>query len=362
MVVLLFDKGYNKKIDLEFDAWKVDEYKMKKKKKILFVAVFCCSLICGITSCRKENQKEYEKTEEIFNTIITGKVYGEKAKEALEAAFEKAEEIETIMSAEKSDSELSKLNREAYQKEVFVSEELYQVIEKAIYYAKTTDGSFDPTIGKLIDLWGIGTEHARVPSEKEIRPYMDLKDYNNIKLNKEKHSIRFLTDTIRLNLGGIAKGYAADEMKRILVEQYDIQSGILSLGGNVIAIGSKTTGEAWTVGIVNPLDTSAVIQTLQIRDQTVVTSGNYERYFIKNKIRYHHILNPKTGYPAKEGVISSSIIADCSMDADALSTATYVMGIEKGLEFIDNIDGIEAVFVKEDGSVVTTKGLQNEVQ
>ena len=169
--------------------------------------------------------------------------------------------------------------------------------------------------------------------------------------------MHFLTDTVQLDLGGIAKGYAADEMKKVLTDTYGITSGILSLGGNVMAIGSKPEGEQWVVGIVDPLHTSEMIGTLSETDKTIVTSGNYERYFTKDGIRYHHILNPATGYPAENGIISSTIITDCSMDADALSTATYVMGVEEALEMIEKMDGIEAVFVKEDGSIVTTDGV-----
>lgn len=327
---------------------------------MLIFVIVCCLAACSKTKGQstKTQSQEYEKTEEILGTIITGKVYGENAEEGLEAAFERAKEIEDIMSAKEESSELSMVNREAFQKEVQISEELYKVIEKAVYYAKLTDGKFDPTIGKLIDLWGIGTEHEKVPKENEIVPLIGLKDYEQIVLNEEKHTVHFLTDTVQLDLGGIAKGYAADEMKEILTDAYGIESGILSLGGNVMAIGNKPEGEQWVVGIVDPLNTSAMIGTLSEKDKTVVTSGNYERYFIKDDVRYHHILNPATGYPAENGIISSTIITECSMDADALSTATYIMGVEDALELIGKMDGVEAVFVKEDGSVVTTDGAE----
>lgn len=324
-----------------------------------WICFFILTIICCMAACTKEKSQlqEYEKTEEILGTIITGKVYGENAEEGLENAFKRAKEIEDIMSAKEETSELSMVNREAFEKEVQISEELYQVVEKAVYYAKLTDGKFDPTIGKLINLWGIGTEHERVPKENELASLAGLKDYEQILLNEKEHTIRFLTDTIQLDLGGIAKGYAADEMKKILTDTYGITSGILSLGGNVMAIGSKPGGEQWVVGIVDPLNTSEMIGALSETDRTIVTSGNYERYFIKDGIRYHHILNPVTGYPAESGIISSTIITNCSMDADALSTAAYVMGVEEALEMIEKMDDVEAVFVKEDGSIVTTDGV-----
>ncbi len=317
----------------------------------MFLMMACC-----LAACSKPKQQKYEKIEEILGTVITGKVYGKNAEEGLEAAFARAREIEHIMSAKEENSELSQLNKEAYQKEVSVSEELFLVIKKAIYYAKLADGNFDPTIGKLIDLWGIGTEHENVPKEKEIAPLTGLKDYEQVILDEEKRTVRFLTDTVQLDLGGIAKGYVADEMKEILTNTYGIESGTLSLGGNVMTIGNKTEGEQWVVGIADPLNPSSIIGTVQVTDKTVVTSGNYERYFIKNNVRYHHILNPETGYPANEGIISSTIITDCSMDADALSTAAYVMGAEDAIALIEKMEGIEAILVKEDGSIVSTDG------
>lgn len=340
-----------------------------------WIAVLTLSMICSLTACStgkvqqqeseqsqesaqsQEDEQQYEKTEEILGTIITGKVYGENAEEGLKAAFQRAKEIEDIMTAKEEDSELSMVNREAFQKEVQVSEELYKVIDQAVYYAKLTDGKFDPTIGKLIDLWGIGTENEKVPKEDELTPLIGLKDYEQIELNEEQHTIHFLTDTVQLDLGGIAKGYAADEMKKILTDTYGVESGTLSLGGNVMLIGNKPGGEEWLVGIVDPLDTSGMIGGVLEADKTIVTSGNYERYFMQDGVRYHHILNPATGYPAENGIISSTIITDCSMDADALSTATYVMGVEDALELIEKMDGIEAIFVKDDGSIVTTDGV-----
>lgn len=339
--------------------WKKRENKREKETRMKkWLVIFFCAILCCMTACAKGNtqSQEYEKTEELLGTIITGKVYGENAEEGLKQAFKRVEEIEDIMSAKEADSELSMVNREACQREVQVSEELYDVMEKAVYYARLTDGAFDPTIGKLINLWGIGTEHEKVPADEELKALAGLKDYEQIVLNKEKKTVHFLTDTIQLDLGGIAKGYAADEMKKVLTDTYGITSGILSLGGNVITIGNKPNGEQWMIGIADPLQPSEMIGTLSKADKTIVTSGNYERYFIKDNKRYHHILNPATGYPAENGMISSTIIADCSMDADALSTATYVMGVDAALELVEKTDGVEAVFVKDDGSIVTTEG------
>ena len=242
-----------------------------------------------------------------------------------------------------------------------ISDDLYKVIEKALYYAEKTEGAFDPTIGKLIDLWGIGTENERIPSENEIAVLKDRKNYKNVILDEETKTIFYKNKDIKLDLGAIAKGYAGDEMKRILKEEFHIENGILSLGGNIVTIGNKPDGEKWKVGIVNPFDISKVYGTLESGEKTVVTSGNYERYFIRDGIRYHHIINPKTGYPAEEGLVSTTIYGNCSMDADALSTASYIMGKERAIELLEEMKEFQGIFIEEKGNVVTTSGITEEI-
>ena len=235
-------------------------------------------LLCqSLTGCNKEVQRE--KTEEVLGTIITVKVYTDKGDAPLEAAFERAKELEMLLSANNADSELSQMNQKAYSEEVKVSDELFFVVKKGIYYGELTNGAIDISIGKLIDLWGIGTELARVPKETELAPYIGQNGYKNIELNKEKRTIHFLDKNVQVNLGAIAKGYIADEMKKVLVEEYGVQHAMLSLGGNIIVIGDKADGSKWNVGIADPLDPQSVKASLSITDKTIVTSGNYERYF-----------------------------------------------------------------------------------
>lgn len=343
---------------------------LKKGSFILFLIVFA---LAGCQSKAGEgkqisksynintNMREYQKTEELLGTVITCKVYGENGDKGLEKAFERAGEIEAAMSARQEDSELSKINKEAAEHPVIISDDLYQVIEKALYYAEKTEGAFDPTIGRLIDLWGIGTEKERVPSKSEIAALRDRKNYKNVILDKETKTIFYKNKDIKLDLGAIAKGYAGDEMKRILKEEFHINNGILSLGGNIVTIGNKPDEGKWKVGIINPLDTSKVYGTLESGEMTIVTSGNYERYFIKDGVRYHHIINPKTGYPAEEGVVSATIYGDCSMDADALSTASYIMGKDKAIELLEGLEGFQGIFIEEKGNMVTTSGITKEI-
>lgn len=333
---------------------------MRKRQLIYIIkrAMLFIVSVCILSSCQVEKDvKEFQKTDEILGTIITCKVYGEDGKEGLEKAFQRVKEIDAMMSAKLDNSELTKVNETAVKHPVKISDDLYKVIERALYFAEKTEGAFDPTIGKLIDIWGIGTEHPKVPTEKEIEGLRDKKNYKNVILEEQSKTIFFKNKDIKLDLGAIAKGYAGDEMKSILMDEFHIESGILSLGGNIVTIGNKLDGAEWKVGIVNPFETGKVYGTLVASGKAVVTSGNYERYFEKNGTRYHHIIDPKTGYPADAGVVSTTIYGECSMDADALSTACYIMGKEKTLQLLRTMEGYQGVLIETDGDVVKSYGL-----
>lgn len=338
---------------------------MLKKRAIIILLVSILSM--GLISCDnskkvESNNKEvnsYEKTEKILGTVVSRVAYGDNAKEALEKAFNRAKDIENMMSVNIENSELSNVNSEAFHKSVKLSDDLYYVIEKSIYYANLTDGALDPTIGHVIDSWGIGTEHANIPEKTLIDKYKDLKNYKNIELNPQTKEIRFLNENIKLDLGAIGKGYAGDEMRKVLREE-GINSALLNLGGNVVALGNKINNENWSIGIRNPKEENEISASVKINDEVVVTSGNYERYFIKDGVRYHHILDPSTAYPAEKGLISSTIITKNGIDADALSTATYILGAEKAKKLIEGLDGVEALFIKDNMDFIETSNLDNK--
>lgn len=276
------------------------------------------------------------------------------------AAFQKAKDLEKILSSQDEKSELYQVNQSAYDHEVEVSDTLFTVAQRSLQYCKETDGALDCTIGKINDLWAFGTGNARLPDEEEITSLLVDKGYEQVELNEEKHTIRFLNPNIQLDFGATAKGFAADEIKNMLVEEYGITCGILNLGGNIITIGAKYDGQPWGIGITDPNDTTRAVSTEYLTNATAVTSGNYERYFIEDGVRYHHILDPKTGYSANNGLISTTIITENSMLADALSTATYVMGLEKAYAYIESLDDVEAIFITDDGTVVKTSGITDD--
>jgi thiamine biosynthesis lipoprotein len=257
-------------------------------------------------------------------------------------------------------SEVYQLNNNPEQK-VKLSPETEIVLEKALYYAKLTGGKFDPTVGALVDLWGIGTENARVPDQIEIEAALDSIGYQYLTID-DNHQAEIKKAGVKIDLGGIAKGFAADQVKKI-VEKHNVKSAFVNLGGNVLVIGSKADGSKWRIGIQDPRkDRGNVMAIIETTDQTIVTSGNYERYFIKDGKLYHHILDPATGYPAESHLLSASIVSNSSFDADALSTAVYIMGVKAGLKFIENLPGVEAMFITDELNVYLSSGLKNKVE
>jgi thiamine biosynthesis lipoprotein len=295
----------------------------------------------------------------MMGTIIQLKVYGSNANEATEKALQRISDIESKMSVNIETSEVTKLNAKAGISAEKLSMDTYSVIEKSVQYSKLTQGALDITIEPIVKLWGIGTDKERLPLKTEIDEKLKLVDYNDIILDSKSSTVKLRRTGQAIDLGAIAKGYTADEIKRVLVSN-KISSALINLGGNVYAVGNKTDGTSWNIGLQNPLDTRGqYIGTISVTDKSVVTSGNYERFFIQDGKRYHHIFDSKTGYPSESGLISTTIISDNSIDGDALSTSTYIMGLTKGMKLIESIKGVEAIFITADKKVYITPGLKD---
>lgn len=295
----------------------------------------------------------------VLGTIIQLIVHGDNAEKAIDESIVKLNEIDDKMSVFKDSSEVSIINSKAGISPCVVSEDTYFVIKKAVAYSKLSYGAFDPTIRPVVSLWGINTEHARIPKAHEIKSDMRFIDYKDIISNDKKKSIKLRNEYQSLDLGAIAKGFAADEVKNILVEN-NIKNAIIDLGGNIYALGNNPDGTLWNIGIQDPIkERGEYVGIVRVQNKSVVTSGNYERYFMKEGKRYHHIINPMTGAPSENGIISATVISEYSIDGDALTTCVYVMGIEKGLKLIESIKGVEAIFITLDKKVYTTTGIRD---
>lgn len=297
-----------------------------------------------------------------MGTVIQLKVYGVNAEEASEKALKRISEIENKMSVNIETSEISKLNDKAGISGEKLSLDTYSVIAKSVEYSKLTEGALDATIEPIVKLWGIGTDKERVPTKKEIDEKLKLVNYNDIILDDKNSTVQLKKTEEAIDLGAIAKGYTADEIKKVLLDN-KISSAIINLGGNVFALGKKLDGTSWNIGIQNPLSTRGeYLGTVSVNDKSIVTSGNYERFFIVDGKRYHHIFDPKTGYPAEKGLISTTIISDKSIDGDALSTSTYILGLQKGLKLVESIKGVEGIFITNDKKVYVTPGLKSSFE
>ncbi len=323
---------------------------------LLAALFFCCT---GCTAVPQE--MSCERTEELLGTFVSVRCDAPSdadAEAAMDAAFLRARELEQIFSPTIADSELNAVNASAFAQDTAVSEDFHFLLEASLDYAARSDGALDCTMGRLIALWGIGTADARIPSDEAILA-AHASNGSAAVLLRPDGTVRFTEEEVQLQFGAVAKGYIADEMKEVLLD-HGITSGILSLGGNVLTIGEHPVRhDGWSVGITDPFSPDRITATVTVRDASVVTSGNYERYFEENGIRYHHILDPETGCPADAGLVSTTIIAGSSLTCDALSTATYVLGAEAGMALIERTEGAEAVFITENGEFLTSSGISD---
>jgi len=331
-------------------------------KKNIFLMLLI-TIIAILSGCASNKGKNTVIKEEIYalGTVIQIQIYDadeEKAKKAIEESEKRVQEIENKMTVNKEKSEVILINENSGINSVQVSPDTFYVIQKAKKYSDLSGGAFDLTVEPIVKLWGIGTENARVPKQEEIDALLGLVDYNDVLLDESTNQVKLNREGQAIDLGAIAKGYAGDEVKKILKE-HGIKTAFVNLGGNVVTLGSKLDGSPWRIGVQNPLDERGKhIAVIEVVDETLVTSGNYERYFIEDGKRYHHIIDPKTGYPAEAGIISSTIVTNSSIDADALSTSVYVLGLEKGMELIESLENVEAVIVTEDKKIYVTSGLK----
>ena len=338
---------------------------MKKNKNIaifILVIVLLSSISVGCNNRSPDKIQQnapLSKTGFFLDTVVTIKIYEQVPESIFTDIFNMIESIEKKMSIHIKNSEASMINEKAGISYVKVSPETFYVIERGKYYSSLSDGHFDISIGPLVQLWGIGSEGAKVPSQKEIDTALSKIDYNKILLNKADSSIKLAEQGMIIDLGGIAKGYVADEIAKYLKSK-GIKSAIIDLGGNVYALGAKSGDNPWSIGIQNPFEPRGKhIGVLKLKDKTVVTSGVYERFFEENGKRYHHILSPFTGYPVENSLASVSIIADKSIDADGLSTTIFSLGLKEGSVLIETLDGIDAIFVDIDSNVYVTSGLKS---
>lgn len=286
----------------------------------------------------------------MLNTVVSVTVYNDEDAKYLDGALELCKGYEAMLSRTVEGSDIYKINNSNGQT-VTVSEETAQLISKAIYYCKLSGGAFDITTAHISDLWNFSGEAPSVPNDDAIAQALKWVDYTVISV--EGCNVT-LPKGYAIDLGAIAKGYIADRLVQYF-EQNGVQNAIIDLGGNICVVGSK--GEnGYKIGIRSPFDGQSTMGYVNCSNMSVVTSGTYERCFEQDGRLYHHILDTKTGMPANTGLVSVSIVASHSVDADALSTTCLLLGAEKGIELLEGIDGAEGIFIASDGEILTTTG------
>ncbi len=340
-------------------------FKKRKIEKWVYAFIILSILLSG---CSRTQNKEFKRSIFALNTFLEFTVYGdEKAENALENAIMRITEIESRMSATIESSDVSRINKSAGIKPIKVHEDTLKVIQKGLEYGKITEGAFDITIYPIVKLWGVTSDDPKVPSPWEVEEALELVDYRKVLLSETDKTVYLEKLGMQIDLGGIAKGYAADEAADIL-RKSGVKHAVINLGGDVMVIGDKVDGKPWRIGIRDPRpeDGEAYFGVVETKDKTVVTSGDYERYMeklLKDKgIRYHHIFDPKTGYPTDTQITTTTIIGNVSTDADALSTALFIMGVEKGLALINKLEDVDALIVTEDKTVYTSQGWEDELK
>jgi FAD:protein FMN transferase len=317
---------------------------------LLIIAV----LISVTTVWADHSAQKISRTEELMDTFFTITVYfdnDERSEKAISEAFNEMKKIESELSIYHNDSEISKLNREKVIKHP--SDDLKINIERALYYSSVSNGAFDITVQPILDLYKRSfSEKNSAPSSEEINRELKKVDYKRIIIKGQEIKIG---DDQRITLGGIAKGYAVEKAFEIL-KRYNITMALIDAGGNMRALGKKPEG-FWNVALEDPRDSNNYITIIPLENNAVSTSGDYERYF-DDKMEYHHIINPKTGYSSTE-LISVTVVTDNAFDADALSTAVFVLGKERGMNLIESLPGVEGIIITREKEILRSSGFRD---
>ena len=327
---------------------------MKKGIAVVLIAGMTALLLMG---CERKVEP-LSKSDFMLNTFVTVTLYDKDDPKILNECLDICRSYENVFSKTIEGSEVYEINhRPAQESSVKLSPDMAALLSKGLYYSRISGGDFDITVEPLSSLWDFTAPNPVVPPSDEISAAVKKVGYQNLKLDDD--TLTFLSPDTSIDFGAIAKGYIADRMKDYLLEQ-GVRSAVINLGGNVLCVGNKPDGSPFKIGLQKPYaDRNETIETLNIEDMSVVSSGVYERHFVKDGVNYHHILNPRDGYPYDNGLVSVTILSKLSVDGDALSTTCFSMGLEKGMELLNSMDDVYGVFITEDGKVHYTEGAKD---
>lgn len=292
----------------------------------------------------------------MLHTVVQLSIYHPDQEEVMDEAIRYIREMEDQLSTNREGSDVYRINHGGG-KPVQVAASTIAILEEAVEMSQSSQGLFDVSIGAVTNLWQIGSEAARKPSQEEIAAALPLVDYRKIQLDKSQQTVT-LPAGMTLELGAISKGFIADRVKELFASK-GITTAIINLGGNVVVMGdSPVSQDGWQVGVQDPDQVrGTTVGSVPQTRHSVVTSGIYERFLEQDGVRYHHILDPATGYPVENNLSAVTVFSERSVQGDALSTSLFLLGIEKGLDLVNQTEGVEAVFIDKDKGVHLSQGL-----
>jgi thiamine biosynthesis lipoprotein len=320
---------------------------MKRPIVIPILFIFIITFLSGCSAAEPYSSEFFA-----MDTVMNLTVYGQNAKEAGLACENEIYRLDKLLSTGNPDSDVSKINAAGGGE---VTLDTAAILSAALDIYRMTDGTYDATVYPVVSAWGFYTHEYRIPADEELTGL--LQKTGSEKVSLDVQTVSFQTEGMAIDFGGIAKGYATDHLKQLLREK-GIKSAIISLGGNVYALGKKTDGSLWNVAVQDPDDPEGYAGILSVTDKMVITSGAYQRFFEMNGSIYHHIIDPSNGKPSDSGLKSVTIVSENGMLADGLSTALFVMGKDRALEFWrGHSNEFDAVLISDDGSICITEGI-----
>lgn len=329
---------------------------MKKRIAAAIGAVLLIFSAAGCGIARPGKEESVSKTNLMLDTVIQITLYNWDDPGTIDLAFDEIRRLENLLSVEKEGSDLDRLSKAAGKAWVEISPETEEVLRLSKEYSALSQGYFDVTTGPLVALWNIHNGEGHYPTSEELEGVLPLIGSDDLLV--EEGRAYLAREGMAANLGAIAKGYIADQVKQVLLAQ-GVEHAVLNLGRNILLIGDKEDGVNFTVGVQDPNRTEGELaDVVTAADKSVVTSGIDERKFIHEGKTYHHVLDPFTGFPADTGLASVTIISDHSAQGDALSTSCLLLGQEKGMELVEQLEGVEALFITTDGTQIHSSGYE----
>lgn len=341
-----------------------------KHKQRWYSLLILLVLLIGVGCAKDENTSgdtvttPVSEVQEVLHTSVQLQVFNPDAEDIISEAFDLMKRYEDQLTTNKEGSDVYQINQAAGDHAVSVHPDTFEIINRGLKIAEESDGLFDITIGPINELWRIGEDDARVPEANEIQAALPLVNYQDVELNEEDHSVFLKRPNMKLELGGISKGYIGSKVIEFL-ESKGVTNAIANLGGNVALLGDNPSNpDGWAVGIQDPTKerNQVVGKVMSAGDRAVVTSGIYERYIEEDGKTYHHILDPKTGYPVETNITSVSVFAPSSFEGDAYSTALFALGIDKGIDLINQKEGFEALYIDDQKNIYLSDGLKDKLE